>query len=624
MNAIHPLTRFDRQTRRYREFEKNFVSFVHTYWLDHDDQLLADAVALLDALDAEAGAQHVISSLRTVSLTGWLLSNSGFRIRGSRLRTANPDYTIHFRRHRRVEIARRDQLPLAAGFVIDARSALDSPEFRFEVTDAAGGSHFLPTSNSDAAFEASFFPRPEEAPTESGPEPHGYLDSLRQAPWPLDDDRTTWLAALAHRVPKELFDVIDSPMGSHFGEVVARVRDVFASESRWSDRFNAAGLGLAGAFHSDFHLATVDRPFDAVPAAPGEQIAVPVFVGRDGVHRAEPGGIRFERPATEWLHLDDARVQDGGTVLVDTGSATGSLVVYEESADPRRDFVAGQWETIFGSQQHPEAALVRLKEPATDVIDEGILLSGRSDSNWYHWLIEYLPRVMMIEPTLDLSVPLLITARTPASGLAALRASTDRPLVTIDPDSLQRVRRLHVVAPPVQILDTTRVPWAEGVRLNPEPLHALRVAWGLDDTPVSNGRRVFLSRKSAHRGLLNEAELVDIAVANGLEVVEPGTMTFEDQLALFSGASLVVGASGAVMANYLMMSRGSRVIALTSDALTDFILPAAIAAVAGVGFSYASGPTRRTLAESGTRNNWIHSDFSVPVDVFTRALQSAS
>jgi capsular polysaccharide biosynthesis protein len=397
--------------------------------------------------------------------------------------------------------------------------------------------------------------------------------------------------------------------------MVADLRDVFPSESRWSDRFTAAGRGLDGTFRSDFHVARVERPFAAITAVEGERIARPEFVGGKGVHHAQASGIRFDRPATDWLHLDDATVQDGGTVLAD-----GALIVYEESADPRLDFVAGQWETVYGSSQHPEAALVRLKEPAADLIDEGILIAGRSDSNWYHWLIEYLPRVTMIEPTVDQAVPLLITARTPASGLAALRAITDRPLVTIDPSALQRVRRLHVAAPPVQILDTTRVPWADGVRLNPEPLRALRSAWGLTDAPVVDGRRVFLSRKSAHRGLLNEAELVETATAAGLEVVEPGTMTFEDQLELFSNASLVVGASGAVMANYLMMSRGSRVIALTSEALTDFILPAVIAAVAGVDFTYVSGPTSRSLADSGTRNNWIHSDFSVPRDVLAAAL----
>ena len=482
--------------------------------------------------------------------------------------------------------------------------------------DSARRSFLLPPSNSDAAYQAGFYPHPirDDGP-ESPDQPLGYIDSIRQSPWPIDTDRTTWFGVLVHRFPAELFTVIDAPQGKVWREIFADLLGVFSSEARWSDRFNLTSRGANGIFHSDFRLVRVERPSPAIEVVSNGGIALPVFTVANHIHRATPGLVHLEIPSTDWLRLENSSVQDGGTVLVGE-----SLVLYEKAADPQNDFVAGQWGSVFGSQAHPEAALVNLKELSDEVIPEGILLAGRSDANWYHWLIEYLPRVLMIDPELSTQIPLLVTSRTPASGLAALRAITDRPLVTIDPDLLQRVGVLHVVAPPVQVLDTTRVPWSEGLSFNPEPLRLLRSAWGLTDEPITGGRKVFLSRKSAHRGLLNEAELVDLAVANGLEIVEPGTMTFRDQLELFSSSSLVAGASGAVMANYLMMSRGSRVIALTSEALTEFVLPAAIAAVADVEFAYVSGPTSATLAESKTRNDWMHSDFSIDPPAFAAAL----
>ncbi|HEY8913985.1 glycosyltransferase family 61 protein [Lacisediminihabitans sp.] len=265
-----------------------------------------------------------------------------------------------------------------------------------------------------------------------------------------------------------------------------------------------------------------------------------------------------------------------------------------------------------------------LKPAASEPIEEGILLGGRNDFNWFRWLIEYLPRVMQIDSSIGVDVPLLVTARAPSSGMAALRRITERPVLTIDPETTQFVKTLHVVSPPVQVLDTTRIPWSEGLSFNPEPLRAMRTAWGLDALPPStSGRRLFLSRKSDHRGVVNEARLAEIAVELGLETIEPGSMSFDDQLVAFSTATLLVGASGAVMANYLMMPPGSQVLALVSDALTDFILPAAIAAVAGVRFSYLSGPTTTTLAKSSTRNHWMHSNFSVDEDLFRAALIDA-
>ncbi|MHC5795242.1 glycosyltransferase family 61 protein [Lacisediminihabitans sp. FW035] len=610
------MSSFTSQTRAYRAFEKKFIEAVHAFALEYDERYLESAAQLLASISAETHDQHVISPVRTVSLTGWMLSNSGFRIRSRRLRALNPDYTIHVKRYRRPEIDKRDQRPTPAGFIINARSAVESPLFDFRVSDSSGRTYLLPTSNSDAAFQSSFYPHLIDDDGEQSPDqPLGYLDSIRQSPWPIDGDRSTWLGVLAHRVPTELLTVVDAPQGEPWRETFADLLGVFSSEARWADRFNLTGRGAAGRFHSDFRLVRVDRPPALIEEKSGDGVALPVFDESRRIHRAVPGPVNLRIPSTDWLRLENASVQDGGTVLVGE-----SLVLYESASDPQNDFVAGQWDSVFGSQAHPEAALVNLKELAGDIIPEGILLAGRSDANWYHWLIEYLPRVLMIDPEISPDIPLLITPRTPASGLAALRAITDRPLVSIDPGRLQRVETLHVVAPPVQVLDTTRVPWSEGLSLNPEPLRLLRSAWGLTDEPIIGGRKIFLSRKSAHRGLLNEAELVDLAVANGLEIVEPGTMTFEDQLELFSSSSLVAGASGAVMANYLMMSRGSRVIALTSEALTEFVLPAAIAAVAGVGFTYVSGPTNVTLSESKTRNDWMHSDFSIEPATFSAAL----
>lgn len=609
---------FTAQTRAYRAFEKSFVDAVHSYALDYDEQWLHDAAQLLHSLNTETHDHHVISPVRTVTIEGWMLSNSGFRIRTRHLRSLNPRYTIHARRYLRPEISKRDQRPTPAGFVVNARSPVGFPLFDFRAVDSKGRTYLLPTSNSDAAYQAGFFPH-AVADSPSPDQPLGYIDSIHQSPWPIDADRTTWLGVLAHRKPGELFDLIDAPEGEPWREVVADLRNVFPSEARWSDRFNLAGRGMDGIFHSDLQVVHVDRAAAASKRSPniesGEGIALPVFSVSGSIHRANAGPVQLAIPSTEWLHLADAAVQDGGTVMVGD-----SLILYEEAADPQNDFVAGQWNSVFGSRGHPEAALITRKELSEIVIPEGILIAGRSDSNWYHWLIEYLPRVLLIEPGLSPDIPLLVTPRTPASGIAALRALTDRSLVSINPDRLQKVGLLHVVAPPVQVLDTTRVPWSEGLSLNPAPLRALRKAWGLADLPIVNGPRVFLSRKSAHRGLLNELDLVDIALANGLEVVEPGAMTFEQQLALFSTASLVVGASGAVMANYLMMSRGSQVLALTSEALTEFVLPAAIAAVAEAGFSYMSGPTSATLAQSGSRNEWMHSDFSIDPSLFSQGL----
>jgi capsular polysaccharide biosynthesis protein len=599
----------------YARFEQAVVGPIHSYWREHDEARLGETAQVLSELDARVGGAHIVSATQVVTIIGWLLPRDGYRLRPRELARLNPGYRVRVDRFVRSELGRRARI-FRAGFRVIATGAKELAPFRFRISNSHGQALLLPASNSDAQFQATYFPDLVLPSGQAAPSPpQGFVDSAVQTP--LGEPRTpeTWLAALVHRRPAELLEFVDSPHGQSIAPLVARFANTFPSESRWSDRFALVAFGTSARFTSDLQPASVTR-FDAPPPASAAQtLAVPEFSIDGTITRYSAGSAVLPVPDPTWRTFDNVRIQDGGTLLAD-----GSFVVYENSADPRRDFVSGQQYTVFGSRSHPDQALVRLKPAAADGVDEAILLSGRNDANWFHWLIEYLPRVLQVPESIPPTVPLLLSTRTPASGRAALETLTSRPVLTLDPALLHSVRRLHVVAPPVQVFDTTRVPWRDGLSFNPAPLLAMREAWGLGASSDPAGAKIFLSRTSRHRGLTNEHHLAAIAHKHGLTVRDPGGMPFEAQLDLFSHASLVVGASGAVMANYLMMSPGSRVLALTSTALRDFVLPAAIAELAGVEFTYVSGPTERPLSAFPTRNDWLQSDFSVDAKSFEAAL----
>lgn len=64
------------------------------------------------------------------------------------------------------------------------------------------------------------------------------------------------------------------------------------------------------------------------------------------------------------------------------------------------------------------------------------------------------------------------------------------------------------------------------------------------------GRRLYVTRaNAAARPLANEAELVDLVVTHGFEVVDPGKLPFAEQIALFASASIVMGPHGAGLTN---------------------------------------------------------------------------
>lgn len=602
----------------YAAFERSVLEPLFSFRHDHDpDQLRASAAALLSL--GRAGIDEArVSGIQRFRAVGWMVPSRRFRLSRRALARINPGYRIRIRRLPRRELGWRGRL-FRSGFVVVAMGPDELPPFALRIVEPKGNLHQLPASNLEAAFALRTVnaAHPDLPVPVDYRGPLGFIDDVVISPLPAPDDRTTWLAALLHTRPDEVFEIVDSPHSGELGEVVARLFRAYPLNARWADRFAMSVLGSRGAYESDLTALRIVRFDGPAEVSADEAMLMPVLTRTGQAVTWKAGVEPVPIPSREWLHLPNATVQDGGTILCD-----GALVVYEHSADPSNDFVAGQWQTVFGSSANREIALVQARPLAERTIPEGILISGRNDNNWFHWLIEYLPRVLSIPDVIGPDVPIIVSTRTPASGRQALSELTARPIVELDPFVGSRFELIHVVAPPVQVHDTTKIPWQDGLQIDPRAIHRLQRAWGVGEVTPLRRRRIFLQRSSRHRGITNEATLAEVAIRHGLEVVDPGTLSFVAQREVFGSAELLVGASGAVMANYIMMRPGSTVVALTSDQLFDFVLPAALAQLAGVSFSYVTGPSTVTLSQVEDRNHWIHSDFSVDVAVFERELRA--
>jgi len=363
----------------------------------------------------------------------------------------------------------------------------------------------------------------------------------------------------------------------------------------------------------------VSRPRPDVPDPTGG-IPVPIPVRRGHRTSFERGERTLAAPDTRWLTIENAIVQDGGSVR-----SGDTWVAYEPPADSLNStFVSGLWQTHWGTRAHPDIVMLKTAPPAREVIDEGILIAGRNDDNWYQFLVFYLPRVLDIPDTIPADVPLLVTRRTLPGGIEALMELTDRPLRYIDPGESQRVKRLHVGPPVGNMRDDGYDDWSKALTASLPPLRALRARWGVDVPRVGRGRRIFLHRNAARRGVVNGEEIATVAREAGLEFIDPATLSFAEQREIFSSAELVVGATGAVMANYLLMRPGARIVGLTSDHLHDFISPPAMAWIAGCEFEYVTGPATVRKREVEHLQHWVQADFVIPAKTLRRAIQDAA
>ena len=268
------------------------------------------------------------------------------------------------------------------------------------------------------------------------------------------------------------------------------------------------------------------------------QFRFPAIDFRDFVGHARPGSMPVERDLIELTELTDVKLQKGGTIICDH-----ELVVVDRAADPRLEHVSGQWEHVFGSPLCGQTVMVELCHAASKSIDEGILLSGRNDYNWYHWMIEYLPRVIEIDKEIDSRIPWVISNRVPKTGVEALKMISTRDILVCDSEKLQH------------------------------NLYELRSVM----RKIPSGRRfpekVFIVRESTHRNVVNQDQLVDIALDYGFCPISLDSLDFSEQLDLFSNAKVIITAGGAVMANYLFMPKESHVVQLNNVANKDFVIP---------------------------------------------------
>jgi capsular polysaccharide biosynthesis protein len=107
----------------------------------------------------------------------------------------------------------------------------------------------------------------------------------------------------------------------------------------------------------------------------------------------------------------------------------------------------------------------------------------------------------------------------------------------------------------------------------------------------------------------------------GFEIVDVLKMSWEQQVRLFASSKVVVGAGGAIMANYIFLPEGAKVVSLTSKYLSGFSLPAYIASVAGASFVYITGRSKITRDSKRNSQQLMHSGYRVRASTFRRVLR---
>ena len=217
----------------------------------------------------------------------------------------------------------------------------------------------------------------------------------------------------------------------------------------------------------------------------------------------------------------------------------------------------------------------RLSQP------NGCLMAQECPNAYYHWLIEVLPKLSLLEPFQSLrSIPLIVS----------------HSLKGFQRESLEMVGVTNRLLPfdgTCWEFDKLLFPALLGPTGCPSP-HA--VAWLRRNflkhakLAVNSPRRIYITRSdAAQRRVLNEDEVVNFLQSEGFEVVCPGKLSLLEQIDLFANVDVVVAAHGAAGPNMVFAPADAMLIELFGDNYINGCFWA-VTNIRGQRYGFVTGP----------------------------------
>jgi capsular polysaccharide biosynthesis protein len=272
---------------------------------------------------------------------------------------------------------------------------------------------------------------------------------------------------------------------------------------------------------------------------------------------------QYEFPEIRVAHVNDA-IQFGGSNMV----LWGELVIHHDLYDFAKDYTS---EELHGRASiKPRRKRIRwlLDDKDPFVIPAAATFTDACAANYAHWMTEVLPRIMLFcsdERFAD--VPVVVDDGLHENIMNSLFrvVGGKREIITLPMGRALLVSDLYLVSV------AGYVPFDRRFKKRATDSHGIfsagsltRLSRKLTDHPGQDShgpsrKRIFLQRNSETRNITNAAEIEGLLGDYGFEAVDPGTLSFSDQVRVFRDAEIVVGATGAAFVNCIFSEPGTRI-----------------------------------------------------------------
>lgn len=276
-------------------------------------------------------------------------------------------------------------------------------------------------------------------------------------------------------------------------------------------------------------------------------------------------------PRVALYHISNGQICSiSRTILLSDDSALIERV--ETTDDGYMDYSGGH--LIFHAKN---TAIVR-KDKAQS-IEKGILISGASETNYYHWMLEVLSQLQFVTeiPEKYDDYPIIISLysqKIPAVKAFIELANLRREFIFIESTSCYLVRDLLVITLPnnsVPNLKRTALTQVNYSYVRCDSLFFLKeiACRGISDViRTAPHKRIFFARKGVIRNY-NQEEIIKVVSAFHFHIVYMEDLDFQDQVTLMAHAEMIIGPSGAAWTNILFAPQKTKALCWMADKVGD-------------------------------------------------------
>ena len=247
-----------------------------------------------------------------------------------------------------------------------------------------------------------------------------------------------------------------------------------------------------------------------------------------------------------------------------------------------------------------------------EIIEEGFFLGGNGCWNWYHYIIEILPKVLLIE---NINCRTLLfsddISKYPTMKEALLNLITENKynIKFLNKNQNFKVRKLFFI---------NEINKIEFNKINPninnantayfreKYLYILREKLLLNYIKEENNlnKKIFLWRENTHRIAQNQNEVLVYLEKNGFEKIDSSTLTLEQQIKIFNSAEIIIGTTGAAWSNLIFCKQNTKAIIFSPIFFNSFNAFSNLAQIFNIDltYSYYSG-NKLDHSESNFRIN---------------------